>query len=142
MANSVSVGILFWLLFQKARASVVSPGLAESTISVAMAYAAGDTLAATGAASLAEEVILSTVAGRRKIGYLVLSVILLLGVGGLVSASWMYESAVTGQSSSWQGNSPPPSLVEGSSLISPLFPQANDSTKGQTAQAAPSCHNK
>jgi RNA polymerase sigma-70 factor (ECF subfamily) len=111
MANSIGVGMLFWLLQQHATASVVSPALAESTVEAALALAAGKTLVSAGIATLSEEAALSTGRGFGRVGYLILALLILLGAGGIVSGAWIYESAKNGKSSTWQISPPPPSVA-------------------------------
>lgn len=140
MANSISLGLLFWLLTQKASASVVSSALTASTVNAAITLAAGEAVAATGVVALTEEVLLSATAGRRKVGYLILAIVLLLGVGGFVSAAWIYESANTPTSSFWQPNSPSPSVSQDPVVISPIFQQPQAPSSDQPVQAIPGCH--
>jgi RNA polymerase sigma-70 factor (ECF subfamily) len=140
MANSVGIGMLFWLLSEKATASVVSNALAASTVDAAMAMAAGQSVAATGVAALTEEVILSA-ASSRKFGFLALALILLLGVGGFVSAAWIYESANSPRCSTHQISSPPPSVIPTPSDVPPIKLQNEVTPAAQPAQNPPSCHN-
>jgi RNA polymerase sigma factor (sigma-70 family) len=140
MANSISVALLFWLLTQKASASVVSPALAATTVDAAMTLAAGETVVATGVVALSEEVLRSTAAARRRAGYVALVIVLLMGVGGFVSAAWMYETAKTPTSTLWPGDPPSPSVSQEPVIISPLFPQAHEPPSDQPVQGGPACH--
>jgi hypothetical protein len=139
MANSIGVGMLFWLLSEKATASVVSPALAASTIEAAMALAAGEVVATSGASTLTEKVALSTTSGR-KFGILALVLILLLGVGGFVSAAWMYEFAKSPSGSPWQTASPPPSVATTPANVSSNNQKFVVTPVTQPPQNPPGCH--
>jgi RNA polymerase sigma factor (sigma-70 family) len=136
VANSISVGVLFWLLQQKATAGVVSSALAGSTVEAALACAAGETFSATAAATLAQEVIQAAATSRRKIGYVVLAVVLLLAVGGFVSAAWMYETARSAHSTMDKPIPPPPSVDLPGDAVDPAAAAATQ----QAIQNLPSCH--
>jgi RNA polymerase sigma-70 factor (ECF subfamily) len=135
LANSLALAMLFWLMQQKATAAVVSPALVESTIKVALACAAGKTLGLMNVADLTNEAVLSTGRSRAKLGYLTLALVMLLGIGGIVSATWMFETAWPGASSTWVVSPPPPTVVV------PLAQESNGSATAQKTSIMTSCHN-
>jgi RNA polymerase sigma-70 factor (ECF subfamily) len=136
VANSISVGVLFWLLQQKATAGMVSSALAGSTVKAALACAAGETIMATAAATLAQDVIQAAAKSRRKVGYVVLAIILLLAVGGFVSAAWMYETARSAYSTMDKPIPPPPSVELPGDAVDPAAAAATQ----PAIQNLPSCH--
>jgi RNA polymerase sigma factor (sigma-70 family) len=140
VANSISVGVLFWLLLQKATASVVSSSLAESTIHAAMVCAAGETLAPTAATTLAQEVIQAAAEPRRKLTYAILAITLLLGVAGFVSAAWMYETARPAYSTMDEPIPPEPAVNLGADEVDAAASAAREKATQQAIQNLPNCH--
>jgi hypothetical protein len=123
VATSVGIGVLFWLLPQKATASVVSPTLVTTTVKAALALGTAEGIVSglvTGessssessngmacqASNLSSSSVLpqlgeSTKDVRKKVAYLALVMILLLGLGGFVSAAWIYEYAEIRRTADW-----------------------------------------
>ena len=123
VATSVGIGVLFWLLPQKATASVVSSTLVTTTVKAALALGtaegivsglvSGESLSSQSSNGMAyHSPILSSPSvapqlgelakdARKKVGYLALVLILLLGVGGFVSAAWVYEYAEIRRTADW-----------------------------------------
>ena len=122
VATSVGIGLLFWLLPQKATASVVSSTLVTTTVKAALALGTAEGIVSglvtdeslsgepngiayqspiPSSPSVAPQLGESTNAVRKKGGYLALVLILLLGVGGFVSAAWVYEYAEIGRTADW-----------------------------------------
>jgi len=123
VATSVGIGVLFWLLSQKATASIAPSTLVTTTVKAALALGtaegilsglvSGESLSnesSNGMAyqsphlsspSVAPQLGESTKGMRKKVGYLALVLILLLGVGGFVSAAWVYEYAEIGRTADW-----------------------------------------
>jgi RNA polymerase sigma factor (sigma-70 family) len=91
VATSVGMGMLFWLLPQKANASIVSPDLAASTVKAALAFKTGEGAISSGVAQLVAENEDSGAAPRR-ISYLLLAAILFLGAASIAYGAWTYRS--------------------------------------------------
>jgi RNA polymerase sigma factor (sigma-70 family) len=115
VATSVGIGVLFWLLPQKANAAVVSPALVQATVKAALALGTAEGIMSTLATSEhvndelpniasehsqpanhqspAHRATESAKRARKKVAYLLLATILLLGLVGGVSAAWVYSYA-------------------------------------------------
>jgi len=113
VATSIGIGFLFWLLSQKATASIVSPALVTTTVKAALAFGSAEGVLSSvvsgeflsdeswkgisykspPASHSAQPAAESTKGMRKKIGYLALALIGLFGLVGVASAAWVYVYA-------------------------------------------------
>jgi hypothetical protein len=122
VATSVGIGVLFWLLSQKATASIAPSTLVTTTVKAALALGTAEGIVSglvtdeslsgepngmayqspiPSSPSLAPQLGESTNAVPKKVGYLALVLILLLGLGGFVSAAWVYAYAEIRRTADW-----------------------------------------
>jgi RNA polymerase sigma factor (sigma-70 family) len=153
VATAVGIAALFWLLSHKATANVVSPGLLTATVKAVLnvdvseamvsrlvdleslnewSEIDGNELLFTQKSRSTQFAAELTRGARRKVGFLALFLILMFGLGSLVSAAWIYENRKAALSSN---RSHEPQLESGAA------PEANPVLEPAAPILTP-CHGK